>query len=107
MINISVKQITATSIKRCSSLRQKRLQQFIAAADIEEAIKMRKAGPLELLQFLQKYNLGNSVPNTVIMLRIFLTITVSLATCEKRFSRLKLIKKFLKIWYEHFAVEKS
>jgi len=75
----------------------KRLQHFIAVADIEEAIKMRKTGPLELFQFIQKYNLANSVPNTVIMLRIFLTIAVSVATCEKRFSRLTLIKKILKI----------
>jgi len=36
-----------------------------------------KEGPLELLQFIQKYNLGNSVPNIVTMLRIFLTIAVS------------------------------
>jgi len=31
----------------------------------------------EFLQFIQKHNLGNSVPNIVIMLRIFLTIAVS------------------------------
>ena len=41
------------------------------------------------MQFIQKYNLGNSVPNIVIMLRIFLTIAVSVATCES-FSKLKL-----------------
>jgi len=53
---------------------------------------VEKEGPLELLQFIQKYNLGNSVPNTVIMLRIFLTIPVSGATCERSFSKSKLIK---------------
>jgi len=42
------------------------------------------------------YNLGNSVPNIVIMLRIFLTIAVSVATCEKSFSKLKLIKDYLR-----------
>jgi len=28
-------------------------------------------GPLELLQFIQQFNLGISVPDTVLMLRIF------------------------------------
>jgi len=36
--------------------------------------------------------LGNSVPNTVIMLRVFLIIAVSAATCQKSFSKLTLIK---------------
>ena len=54
----------------------------------------RKKVPLEVLQFIQKYNLGNSVPNIVIMLRIFVTIAVSVATCEKSFSKLKLIKNY-------------
>jgi len=48
------------------------------------------------LQFIQKYNLGNSVPNIVIMLRIFLTIAVSVTTCERSFSKLKLIKNYLR-----------
>jgi len=30
------------------------------------------------------------------MLRIFLTITVSVATCERSFSKLKLIKNYLR-----------
>ena len=57
---------------------------------------VEKEGSLELLQFIQKYNLGNSVPNTVIMLRIVLTIAVSVATCERSFSKLKLVKKYLR-----------
>jgi len=52
--------------------------------------------PLELLQFIQKYNLGDSVPNIVIMLRSFLTIAVSVATCERSFSKVKLIKNYLR-----------
>ena len=46
----------------------------------EVQFTVEKEGPLELLQFIQKYNLGNSVPNIVITLRIFLTIAISLAT---------------------------
>jgi len=48
------------------------------------------------LQFIQKNNLGNSVPNIVIMLRIFITVAASVATCEKSFSKLKLIKNYLR-----------
>ena len=47
----------------------------------DEQLTEEKEGPLEFLQFIQKYNLGNSVPNIVIFLRIFLTIAVSVATC--------------------------
>jgi len=48
------------------------------------------------LQFIQKNNFGNSVPNIVIMLRIFITIAVSVATCDRNFSKLKLIKNYLR-----------
>jgi len=37
-----------------------------------------------------------TVPNIVIMLRIFLIIAVSGATCERSFSKLKLIKNYLR-----------
>jgi len=40
--------------------------------------------------------LGNSVPNIVIMLRMFLTIAVSVAACERTFSKLKLTKNYLR-----------
>jgi len=45
---------------------------------------------------MQKYNLGHSVPNIVIMLWILLTIAVSVTTCERNFSKLKLIKNYLR-----------
>ena len=48
------------------------------------------------MRFIQKNNLGNSVPNIVIMLRIFITVAVSVATCEKSLSKLKLIKNYLR-----------
>ena len=67
---------------------------------------LEKEGLLKLLQLIQKYYLGNSVPNIVIMLRIFLTIAVGVATCEEFFET-KTDQKLLKIWYEHLAVEKS
>ena len=39
-----------------------------------------KEDPLKLLQFINKYNLANSVPNIIVMLRIFLTIAISVVT---------------------------
>ena len=56
-------------------------------------VHIRKRRP-RWKQFIQKYNIGNSVPNIVIMRRIFLTIAVSVATCERSFSKLKLIKNY-------------
>jgi len=66
--------------------------QLYDVADIQFTVE--KKCPLKLLNFIQKYNLGNSVPNIVIMLRIFLKIAVSAGTCEKSFSKLKLIKDY-------------
>jgi hypothetical protein len=53
-------------------------------------------GPLEVLSFIQRYRLGDSVPNIVILLRIFLTRAISVASCERSFSKLKLIKNYLR-----------
>jgi len=50
--------------------------QLYDVADVQFTVE--KEGPFELLQFIQKYNLGNSVPNTVIMLRIFLKLPLVL-----------------------------
>ena len=63
-------------------------------ADVQFTVE--KEGPLEFFQFIQKYNLGNSVPNIVIMLWIFLTIADSVVTCERSFSELNLIKNYLR-----------
>ena len=77
------------------------LKNIIVASQLFDVAEVQftvlKEAPLEVLQFIQKYNLGNSVPNIVIMLQIFVTIAVSVATCEGNFSKLKLIKKLLKI----------
>ena len=61
-------------------------------ADVQFTVE--KEGPLELVQLIQKYNLGNSVLNIVKVLRIFLTIAV--ATCERSFSKLKLTSNYFR-----------
>jgi len=38
---------------------------------VDVQFTVEKEAPLELLQFIQKHNLGNSVRNIVMMLRIF------------------------------------
>jgi len=38
--------------------------QLCDVADVQFTVE--KEGPLELMQFIQKYNLGNSVPNVII-----------------------------------------
>ena len=88
--------VVASLVVHCCAVKKNVIvaSRLYDAADVQFTIE--KEGPLELLQFVQKYNLGNSVPNIVVMLRIFLTIAVSVATCERSFSKLKLIKNYLR-----------
>ncbi|CAH2300455.1 Hypothetical predicted protein, partial [Pelobates cultripes] len=48
--------------------------EFISVAAAQDEKETWKDSPLELLQFILKYHLENSVQNIVILLRIFLTI---------------------------------
>ncbi|XP_028036882.1 uncharacterized protein LOC114247982 [Bombyx mandarina] len=80
-------------------IERKRIQVFMAVSTLKEEVKHWKngeKGPLDLLKFIQQYRLENSVPNIVILLRIFLTISISVASCERSFSKLKLIKNYLR-----------
>lgn len=74
-----------------------RLVNFMKAAakdDVKEEWKSK--GPYELLCFIVEYDLQSSVPNIVVLLRIMLTIAVGVASCERSFSKLKLIKNYLR-----------
>ena len=51
---------------------------------------------LDLLQWIVKGRFTESFPNLSIVLRIFLTMCVSIASCERSFSKLKLIKTYLR-----------
>ena len=72
------------------------MQHFIVVATSHGETNAWKEETLKLLQFINKYNLANSVPNIVVMLRIFVTIAISVAICERSFSELKLIKNYLR-----------
>ena len=54
------------------------------------------ASPLDILQLLYDYSLVESYPNLCIAYRIFLTLPVTTATNERSYSKLKLIKTYLR-----------
>ncbi|XP_065264296.1 zinc finger MYM-type protein 1-like [Emys orbicularis] len=56
----------------------------------------KSASPQDVLNFRCTNNLTDSVPNTVIALRILLTLPVSVASGERSFSKLKLIKTYMR-----------
>ena len=87
--------IVVATLLHCCAVKKNVIvaSQLYDVADVQFTVE--KEDPLELLQFIQKYNHGNSVPN-IIMLRIFLTIAVSVSTCKRSFSKLKLIKNYLR-----------
>jgi len=84
--------VVASLVVHCCAIEKNVIfaSQLYDVADVQ--FTAEKEGPLELLQLIQKYHLWNSVPNTVTMLRIFLTVAVSVATYERSFSKLQLIK---------------
>ena len=52
--------------------------------------------PKKILSFLNDNGLLDIYPNAVIALRIFLTIPVTVASSERSFSKLKLIKTYIR-----------
>jgi len=50
-------------------------------------------GPLDILKFFKKCPF---YPNAIIAYRILLTIPVTVASAERRFSKLKLLKSYLR-----------
>ncbi|XP_068240913.1 uncharacterized protein [Palaemon carinicauda] len=52
--------------------------------------------PLDVLKFICEQGLVHSVPNTFVALRILLTLPVTVASGERSFSKLKLIKTYLR-----------
>ncbi len=52
--------------------------------------------PFKMFKFLSENDRATAFPNLFIALRIYLTIPVSVASGERSFSRLKLIKNYLR-----------
>ena len=51
---------------------------------------------LDVLQCLTKYRLCESTPYLFLCLELYLTVAVSIASCERSFLKLKLIKSYLR-----------
>ena len=56
----------------------------------------RIATAIDVLQWLAKSCLHDSTPYLSLCLKLFLTIGVSIASCERSFSKLKIIKWYLR-----------
>ncbi|CAN8001781.1 unnamed protein product, partial [Ixodes hexagonus] len=54
------------------------------------------SAPRDVLQFILDTHLRDNFPYTWVALRILLTLPVSVATAERSFSKLKLIKTYLR-----------
>ncbi|XP_054714780.1 zinc finger MYM-type protein 1-like [Uloborus diversus] len=73
----------------------KRLRRHLQASGIlkEDATSWSS---LKMLQFIVEMDFNESVPNVCVALRLFLTACVSVSSCERSFSKLKLIKNYLR-----------
>ncbi|XP_040197560.1 zinc finger MYM-type protein 1-like [Rana temporaria] len=72
-----------------------RLRRHLKAAKINlEEVKDWSA--LQVLTFIAEWDFTESLPTLSLCLKIFLTICVSVASCERSFSKLKLIKNYLR-----------
>lgn len=88
-------------LKNCKDLHLK-LEGDIDGIDLyEELMMFRNILPqnnsvLEALQFIFDNNLSEIYPNCIIVLQIILTSPVTTATAERSFSKLKIIKNYLR-----------
>jgi hypothetical protein len=65
---------------------------FVASA----APNFSDTEPISLLNIIHQLDVCDTYPNIEIALRIFLTLPVTVASCERNFSILKLIKNYLR-----------
>jgi hypothetical protein len=74
----------------------RRLRRHIKCVPEDAAPSVIKWTALEMLKWILKWGYQEIVPNLCVATRIFLTLCVSIATCERSFSKLKLIKTYLR-----------
>lgn len=73
----------------------KRYRRHLRATDTSVDVAARWTAQ-EILQFIIKWDFSESLPCTSLIIQYFLTICVSVASCERSFSKLKLIKNYLR-----------
>jgi hypothetical protein len=66
---------------------------FMELKFVREFIPKEKMGPIEIMQFLKEHG---CFPNATIAYRVLLTIPVTVASAERSFSKLKLLKTYLR-----------
>jgi len=59
-------------------------------------VRFDSCSALTLLQWIVNWDFIEMLPNTTVVLRIFLTMSISVASCERSFSKLKLVKTYLR-----------
>jgi len=72
-----------------------RLRRHLKAADIY-LDNAKEWSVFDVLKFIVEWDFLESLPTLSLSLRLFLTICVSVASCERSFSKLKLIKNYLR-----------
>ncbi|XP_065677373.1 zinc finger MYM-type protein 1 [Hydra vulgaris] len=96
---------SAELLKNCRNLEEiltHGSQKDISAADLCNEIKVlsgrlpQQMPPHEVLTFIVEQRLIDCLPNICISLRILLTLPVSVASGERSFSKLKIIKNYLR-----------
>jgi hypothetical protein len=70
--------------------------QMMEELDVLSVLVKTNAPPLEVLRFITKYDFA---PNVAVALHILLTLPMSVASRERSFSVLKLIKKLPEVLY--------
>jgi hypothetical protein len=60
---------------------------------LKEILQIEESAPIDILNYIKRLD---SFPNTCIAYRILLTIPVRVASAERSFSKLKLIKSYLR-----------
>ena len=66
---------------------------FVNLMDIKNCMVF---SAIECLDYIIKHTLSDLYPNLAVAFRIITTLPVTLASCERSFSKLKLIKNFLR-----------
>ncbi|GFT69115.1 hypothetical protein TNCV_3905021 [Trichonephila clavipes] len=72
------------------------LQAFVAATDPGCKKELIRSDSLGLIKYIIQSKLEGGLPNIVITLRIILTSAINNDSCERSFSRSKLIKNYLR-----------
>lgn len=105
----SLKNMSSTEVKKAAMDLAIKYEKDINGAEFIEEIsdfkhaalsiipdRLESTTVIELLQMIQDYGLKASYPNVETAFRIFSTIPVTIATCERSFSKLKLVKNYLR-----------